>query len=64
MLEYDRIDMSIEIDADEVKESHRCFIGSYDNFLKVNFRLQPKVCSGYHNLIQKLGTLLSHMNGG
>ena len=54
MLEYVRIDMSIEIYADEVKESHKCFIGSYDNFLKVNFRLQPKVCSGYHDLIEKL----------
>ena len=44
MLEYDRIDVSEGIDFN--KTIDLCF-------LKTNFRFQPKVCNGCHDLTQK-----------
>ena len=53
MLEYDRIGISEGIDDNKTNESRRCIICNY-YFLKVNFKFQPKVCDGCHNLMQKI----------
>ena len=53
VLECDRIEVSEEIDANVIKESCEWSIFSHYYFLKVNFRLQPKVCDGCHYLMQK-----------
>ena len=42
MLEYDRIDMSEEIDANKTKESYRCIICNSYYFSIVSFRFHPK----------------------
>ena len=53
MLEYDRIGIYEGIDDNKTNESRRCIICNY-YFLKVNFKFQPKVCDGCHNLMQKI----------
>ena len=53
MLEYDRIDVSEGIHVNKTKESRRCTIRNYYYFLEINFRFQPNVCDGCHDLTQK-----------
>ena len=52
MLEYDRIEVSEVIDVNKTNELHTCIIWDY-YFFKINFRFQPKLYDGYHDLIQK-----------
>ena len=57
MLEYDRIDVSQEIDAKKTNFSHEYSTCHYWYFLEIqceiNFRFQPEVCDGCHDLMQK-----------
>ena len=53
MLECDVIDIFEGIHANGIKESRKWSIFNYYYFLKVNFRLQAKVCDGCHHLIRK-----------
>ena len=53
MLNYDRVDVSEEIDVHKTDKSHKCIICNYYYFSKVNFRFQPKLYDGYHDLMQK-----------
>ena len=41
------------IDVNKNYESRRCIICNYYHFLITNFRFQPKVCDGYHDLMQR-----------
>ena len=50
MLEYDRIDVSEGIDTNETNSLRDCIIFHYRFFLMINFRFQPKVCNGCHNM--------------
>ena len=63
MLEYDRIDISIElhserIDINKTKASKECDICHYWHFLDKSFKhecnsTEPYLCNGYHDLMQK-----------
>ena len=54
MLEYDRIDASKGTDVKKNPNSSRdCMICHYWYFLKINCRLQPKLCNGCDDLKQK-----------
>lgn len=50
MLEYARIHVSEEIDANKSTMSREFIICHYQYFFDINFRFQPKVCDGYHDL--------------
>ena len=52
MLEYGGIDMSEGISVNKTDESRKRVIWNCYYFLKVYFRIQPKVCDGCHDLMQ------------
>ena len=52
MLEYDRIYVSEGIDVNKATDLRECNVCYYWYF-KVNFKFQPKVCNGCHNVMQK-----------
>ena len=51
MLEFDRIDVFEGIDVNKSNESRKRIISNYYYFLKINFRFQPKVSNGSHELM-------------
>ena len=51
MLEYDRIDMSGEIDVSKTDSLHEWIICHYWYFLDISFRFKPEVCDGCHDLM-------------
>ena len=53
MLEYDRIDISEEIDINKTIASEECDICHYWYFLDKNFNYEPYLCNGCHDLRQK-----------
>ena len=54
MLECDRIDISEGIDINKSSDkSKECHICHYWYFLDKNFRYQPYLCNGCHDLMQK-----------
>ena len=53
MLEYDRIDISEEININNTNASKECKICRYWYFLDKNFKYEPYLCNGCHNLMQK-----------
>ena len=53
MLEYDRIDISEGIDINKTSASKESDICHYWYFLNKNFRYEPYLCSGCHELMQK-----------
>ena len=53
MLEYDRIDISEGIDNNKINASKTCDICHYWYFLGINFKYEPYLCTGCHDLIQK-----------
>ena len=50
MLQFDRIDVSEEIDINETSESKGCMICHYWYFKDVGYKCQPYFCSGCHAL--------------
>ena len=57
MLEYDRIDISEEIDINKTNASSvtsECDICHYWYFLDKNFKYEPYLCNGCHDLMQKV----------
>ena len=54
MLEYDRVDASEGIDTSKTTDLCNWYICYYWYFLKTNFKFQPKICNGCHNLTQKV----------
>ena len=53
MLEYDRIDISEEIDVNKTNLSKECDICHYCDFKNIGFKCEPYLCNGYHDLMQK-----------
>ena len=56
MLEYDKIDVSKEIDVIKTDGLRECNICCYWKFRDLNFKFHPEVCTGCHNLMQKAMT--------
>ena len=52
-IEYDRIDVSGGIDFNKSNGLPECIIFHYSSFVKINFRFQPKLCDGCHDLLQR-----------
>ena len=50
MLEYDRIDISEEIDIKKANASKECKICHYWYFKHIGFKYQPHLCNGCHGL--------------
>ena len=53
MLEYDRIDVSEDIDTNKTSASKECNICHYWYFLDKNFSYDPYLCNGCYDLMQK-----------
>ena len=53
MVEHDRIDISEGIDINKTKASNECHICHYWFFLDKNFKYEPYLCNGCHDLMQK-----------
>ena len=47
MLEYDRINISDEIDINKTNSSKECDICLYWYFLNKNFNYEPYLCNGF-----------------
>ena len=53
MLEYDRIDISEDIDMSKINKSRESDICHYWYFLDKNFNYEKYLCNGCHDLMQK-----------
>ena len=53
MLEYDRIDISEGIDVNKTNASKECDICHYWYFKDIDFKYEPYLCNGCHDLMQK-----------
>ena len=58
MLEHDRIDISEGIDVNKTNASKECDICHYWHFKDIDFRYEPCLCNGYHDLMQKARVLM------
>ena len=53
MLEYEKIDISDEIDVNKSDKSKECMLCHYWFFLDKNFSYGPYLCDGCYNMLQK-----------
>ena len=53
MLEYNRIDISEEIDINKTSKSKECKIYHYWYFKDIDFKYEPYLCNNCHSLMQK-----------
>ena len=53
MLEYERIDISEEVDVNKTNLSKECDICHYWYFKDIGFKYEPYLCNGCHDLMQK-----------
>ena len=53
MLEYDKTDISEDVDINKTSASKECDICHYWYFLDKNFSYEPCLCNGCHDLMQK-----------
>ena len=53
MLDYHRIDISEEIDVNKTNASKDCDICHYWYFKDIDFKYEPYLCNGCHDLVQK-----------
>ena len=53
MLEYKRIDISEGIDVNKTNLSKECDICHYWFFKDIDFKYEPYLCNGCHDLMQK-----------
>ena len=51
MLYYDRIDVFEGTDDNKTSQSKECYICHYWHFLDKDFKFQPNVCNGCHDLL-------------
>ena len=58
MLEYNRIDVSEEIDVHKTNGLCECIICYYWYFLKINFKCQHEACNSCHDLMKELWVLI------
>ena len=52
MLEFNRIDISEEIDVNKTNLSKECDICHYSYFKNIGFMYEPYLCNGCHDLMQ------------
>ena len=58
MLEYDRIDISEDIDIKKCKETSReCSLYKFYYFLDKNFNYRPYLCDGCYDMSMKVVTM-------
>ena len=53
MIEYDRIDISEDIDVNKGANSRECNLCHYYYFLNTNFNYQKYLCDGCHDMSMK-----------
>ena len=53
MLEYDRFDISVEIDVNKMSASKECDICHYWYFKDIGFKYKPYLCNGCNDLMLK-----------
>ena len=53
MIEYERTDISEEIDVNKPNLSKECDICHYWYFKSIGFKYEPYLCNGCHDLMQK-----------
>ena len=53
MLEYDRINISEDIDVNKTNSSKECDICHYWYFKDIGFKYEKYLCNGCHDLMQK-----------
>ena len=53
MLEYDRFDISEEIDVNKMSASKECDICHYWYFKDIGFKYKPYLCNSCHDLMLK-----------
>ena len=58
MLEYDRIDISEGIDVNKSNLPKECDIYHYWYFKDTDFKHEPYLCNGCHDLMQKAWALI------
>ena len=56
MLEYERIDISERIDVNKTNLSKECDICHYSYFKDIDFKYEPNLCNGCHDLMQRAMT--------
>ena len=67
MLEYDRIDISERIDVNKTNLSKECDICHYCYFKDIDFKYEPYISNGCHDLIQKamsFNNVVVYVKGG
>ena len=52
-MEYDQIDISEGIDVNKTSASKECDICHYWYFKDIDFKYEPYLCNGCHDLMQK-----------
>ena len=50
MSQYERIDVSEEVDIIKSNESKECMLYHYWNFKYIDYKFEPYVCNGCHDL--------------
>ena len=53
MLEYERLDISEEVDVNQTNLSKECDICHYWYLKDIGFKYEPYLCNGCHDLMQK-----------
>ena len=53
MLQFDGIDISLGINVNKINESKECKICHYWCILDKDFKFEPDLCNGCHNLMEK-----------
>ena len=61
MLQYDRIDVSEEIDINKTNKSKECKICHYWYFKDIGFKYEPHLCNGCHSLMTLLLFILKEV---
>ena len=51
MLQYERIDVSEEIDINKTDASKQCMLCHYWYFKDVRYKFEPYVCSKYYDVL-------------
>ena len=61
MLQYERIDISEEIDFDKSDKSKECMICHYWYFKDIGYKYEPYVCNRCHDLLMVVYNLKNFM---
>ena len=59
-LKHDRIDISEWIDINKTEVSKECIICHYLYFKDINYKFEPQVCNGCHDILMMACKLKKH----